>query len=207
MNGMSTGYLFCYAITAASSSANLYVLGVALASTSQVLYGQIYWNPTELIKVWDNRPGKFVAGLLFAFAGATTIILTDYFFVRHASGYNVSQLYTPRGLYWYSNGVNWRAIVAFFCGMLPLLPGLVHQISPRMGGISRGYVNFTSLTWLDSTTLACVSYYILYRLSPFPTKTDAEDEMAWAIHREGEKQASTAGSQSERGDSLVIKRE
>ncbi|KAL8845513.1 MAG: hypothetical protein Q9176_000149 [Flavoplaca citrina] len=252
MNGMSTGYLFCYGITAASSSANslavnipdltrfarnprsstiaqaiglpvaltlTYVLGVALASTSQVIYGQIYWNPVEMIQVWDNRPAKFFAALLFAFAGITTniaansiafgndltnlfpwhinirrgqyicallgfaicpwkiqksaatflaflngysiflaplsaIILTDYYLVRHKSGYNVSQLYTPKGLYWYRQGVNWRAVAAFFGGMLPLLPGLIHQINPEVGGITRGYVNFSSLAWLDSTILA-----------------------------------------------------
>ncbi|KAL9038630.1 MAG: hypothetical protein Q9180_003018 [Flavoplaca navasiana] len=248
MNGMSTGYLFCYGITAASSSANslavnmpdltrfarnprsstvaqaiglpvaltlTYVLGVALASTSQVLYGQIYWNPLEMIQLWDNRPAKFFAALLFAFAGITTniaansiafgndltnlfprhinirrgqyicallgfaicpwkiqksaatflaflngysiflaplsaIILTDYYLVRHKSGYNVSQLYTPKGLY-------------------------------------------------------CISYYILFRISPFPTQTDKEDTMAWAIHTKEENQTLRPSSQFERGESSVSK--
>ena len=81
-NGMSVGYAFCYAITAASSSANTFavnmpditryahnprtatiaqaiflpvcltlisLLGVTLAATSQVLYGQVYWNPVRFI--------------------------------------------------------------------------------------------------------------------------------------------------------------
>lgn len=74
--------------------------------------------------------------------------------MRHKSGYNVSQLYTPKGLYWYRQGVNWRAVAAFFGGMLPLLPGLIHQINPEVGGITRAYINFSSLAWLDSTILA-----------------------------------------------------
>ncbi|KAI4280439.1 MAG: hypothetical protein L6R38_004449 [Xanthoria sp. 2 TBL-2021] len=48
-----------------------YVFGVTLAATSQVLYGQIYWNPLEMIQVWDNRPAKSIAALLFAFAAIT----------------------------------------------------------------------------------------------------------------------------------------
>ena len=79
---MSVGYAFCYAITAACSSANTFavnmpdvtryahnpractiaqavflpvcltlisLLGVTLAATSQVLYGQVYWNPVGFV--------------------------------------------------------------------------------------------------------------------------------------------------------------
>ncbi|KAL8736709.1 MAG: hypothetical protein Q9166_000075 [cf. Caloplaca sp. 2 TL-2023] len=62
MNGMSTGYLFCYAITASTSGGNF-----ALAATSQVIYGQIYWNPLEMIKIWDNRAAKFFAALFVSY--------------------------------------------------------------------------------------------------------------------------------------------
>ncbi|KAL9023926.1 MAG: hypothetical protein Q9196_006879 [Gyalolechia fulgens] len=63
-NGMSTGYLFCYAITAAIGGASTYLLGITLAATTQVVYGQVYWNPLEMVEVWDNRPAKFFTGLL-----------------------------------------------------------------------------------------------------------------------------------------------
>lgn len=43
---------------------SLQCLSVTLAATSQVLYGQIYWNPLEMIQVWDNRPAKSIAALL-----------------------------------------------------------------------------------------------------------------------------------------------
>ncbi|KAL8939754.1 MAG: hypothetical protein Q9211_002601 [Gyalolechia sp. 1 TL-2023] len=104
-NGMSTGYLFCYAITAAIGGASTfavnipditryahdprsstlaqavalplcltltYLLGITLAATTQVVYGQVYWNPLEMVEVWDNRPAKFFTGLLFAFANIGT---------------------------------------------------------------------------------------------------------------------------------------
>src|SRR3984885_1669984 len=39
---------------------------------SQVIYGQVIWNPLAVITLWDNRPAKFFAGLFFAFANIGT---------------------------------------------------------------------------------------------------------------------------------------
>ncbi|RFU28180.1 hypothetical protein B7463_g8166, partial [Scytalidium lignicola] len=44
------------------------LLGAILAATSQVVYGEVQWNPLLLVLEWDNRAAKFFAGLLFAFA-------------------------------------------------------------------------------------------------------------------------------------------
>lgn len=76
-------------------------------------------------------------------------MLTDYYILRRRHGLHIEQLYTPRGLYWYRRGINWRAVAAFFAGLVPLLPSLVYQINPAGGGIARGYVNFSSLAWLE----------------------------------------------------------
>ena len=46
----------------------IYLLGVVMAASSQVVYGQIQWNPIMIVLSWDNRAAKFFAGLLFAFA-------------------------------------------------------------------------------------------------------------------------------------------
>ena len=81
-------------------------------------------------------------------------MLTDYFIIRRNHGLNVSELYKPGGLYWYAGGINWRAIAAFTIGMAPQLPGLAYQINPEIGGIARGYLNFTSMSWLDSVVVA-----------------------------------------------------
>ncbi|KAL8803676.1 MAG: hypothetical protein Q9200_006110 [Gallowayella weberi] len=200
MNGMSAGYLFCYAITASSSGAN-YV------AANSISFGN---DLTTLFPRYINiRRGQYICALLgfvifpwkieksasnfLAFlngysiflAPLSAIILTDYYFVRYKSGYNVSQLYTPGGLYWYRHGVNWRAIASFFVGMLPLLPGLIYQINPNLAGIARGYINFSSLAWLESTLFACASYYLFCVVSPMPKRTDAEDKMNWAIQKRG----------------------
>ena len=201
-----------------------YFLGIVLAASSQVLYGSIYWNPLEILKLWTNRPAKFFAGLLFAFAAignnvaansvpfandtmalfpryfnirrgqylcaalafvicpwkieasATAflsflngyaifmgpyagILVTDYFAVRKATDYNICHLYKPHGIYWYTHGVNWRGMVAFALGMFPQLPGLMWQINPQIGGISTGYIDFSSLSWLESLVFAGLVFF------------------------------------------------
>jgi NCS1 family nucleobase:cation symporter-1 len=44
------------------------LLGAILAATSQVVYGEVLWNPLSIILLWEDRAAKFFAGLLFAFA-------------------------------------------------------------------------------------------------------------------------------------------
>jgi NCS1 family nucleobase:cation symporter-1 len=44
------------------------LLGAIMAATSQVVYGQVLWNPLTIILLWEDRAAKFFAGLLFAFA-------------------------------------------------------------------------------------------------------------------------------------------
>ncbi|MCJ1458232.1 hypothetical protein MMC28_008603 [Mycoblastus sanguinarius] len=245
----------------------IYFLGVVMAASSQVVYGQIQWNPLEIVLIWDNRAAKFFVGLLFAFAMIGTsiprrntipfgndmmalfpkymslrrgqllcavlgfaicpwkieasasrflgflngysapflgpvsgVLLCDYFLVRRKVGYNVYQMYKPHGLYWYLAGVNSRAVLAFIVGMVPQLPGLVHQINAETKGISAGYVNFSSLGWVEGLVFSGLAYYLLFVVSPFPTQTDEEDQSAWAIHRRGQLEEVTA-SMSSRHDS------
>jgi NCS1 family nucleobase:cation symporter-1 len=44
------------------------LLGAIMAATSQVVYGEVLWNPLSIILLWEDRAAKFFAGLLFAFA-------------------------------------------------------------------------------------------------------------------------------------------
>jgi nucleobase:cation symporter-1, NCS1 family len=43
-----------------------------MAAAAQVVYGEVLWNPLTIILLWNNRPGKFFSGLLFAFATIAT---------------------------------------------------------------------------------------------------------------------------------------
>ena len=48
------------------------LLGAVMAASSQVIYGELQWNPLKVILMWDDRAAKFFGGLLFAFANIMT---------------------------------------------------------------------------------------------------------------------------------------
>jgi nucleobase:cation symporter-1, NCS1 family len=48
------------------------LLGTVMAASAQVIYGQVLWNPLDVVILWDNRAAKFFAGLFFAFANIGT---------------------------------------------------------------------------------------------------------------------------------------
>jgi len=54
-------------------------------------------------------------------------MLADYHVIRRAK-LKLNDLYTGNSssIYWFNKGVNWRAIVAFFSGVWPLLRESLH---------------------------------------------------------------------------------
>ena len=43
-----------------------------MAASAQVVYGEVLWNPLTVVELFSNRPAKFFAGFLFAFANIGT---------------------------------------------------------------------------------------------------------------------------------------
>jgi nucleobase:cation symporter-1, NCS1 family len=80
--------------------------------------------------------------------------MSDFWLVRKGKGFDIYNLYKPGGIYWYTAGLNPRAIAAFIIGMVPLLPGLIFNINPQIGGISQGILDFYTLAWLDGVVLS-----------------------------------------------------
>lgn len=218
------------------------LLGTVMAASSQVVYGQVQWNPLEVVSLWDNRAGKFFAGLLFAFANIITnvagnsvpfandlmglfpkvinirrgqivcailgfaicpwliqakaerflgflngytvflgpligILVADYWLVRKGKGFMVRSLYQPGNknvLYWYTAGINPRAIAALLVGIVPLLPGLAHNINPNLS-VGRGAQAYYTMSWLVGCVQALVTYYLLYLVFPWPLQLDEAD--------------------------------
>ena len=53
------------------------------------------------------------------------LMATDFFILRKRK-VRLSHLYTKTdSSYWYWNGINWRAIVAWICGWAPTIGGLI----------------------------------------------------------------------------------
>ena len=82
-------------------------------------------NNPRVFSIWANINGV-IAG-----PAEGIFLLGDYLLVRRTK-VHVSDLYVKgHGLYWYSNGTNWRAVFALFMSIWPMI-----RVSPRSRSIS-----------------------------------------------------------------------
>ncbi|KAK5453505.1 hypothetical protein LTS15_006690 [Exophiala xenobiotica] len=115
-------------------------------------------------------------GAYTLFLGATTgVTMTDYFWVRRGYGISISHLFKPGngGIYWYTHGFNWRAFVAWFVALAPLLPGMVQTMGVKV--TNKGILNLYSWNYVLVVTFSALIYAGLTAISPVPVKTDDED--------------------------------
>lgn len=99
------------------------------------------------------------------------VIVCDYWICR-ARQIKVSSLYDPRGIHYYTFGVNPRAIVAFVFGIVPNMPGLAVACGAK--GIPKGATYVYSLSWLVSILVSGLTYWLCWRLWPFPVAREQE---------------------------------
>ncbi|KAE8137494.1 permease for cytosine/purines, uracil, thiamine, allantoin-domain-containing protein [Aspergillus pseudotamarii] len=61
------------------------------------------------------------------------IHIGDYWFIRQRR-LKLSDLYhaRPEGIYFYTMGFNWRSVLPWLVGWVPLLPGFMHSINPAI---------------------------------------------------------------------------
>lgn len=69
------------------------------------------------------------SGLMGAIGG---IMIADYWILRKQN-LNLADLFKTDGVYSYSGGFNWRAIVALFIAILPVIPGFLRAASTAGG--------------------------------------------------------------------------
>jgi nucleobase:cation symporter-1, NCS1 family len=74
---------------------------------------------------------NFMAAYAVFLGPIAAIMVWDFWFVQGRK-YDTLALYQPYGIYRYTGGVNWRAIVAFFAGVVPNMPGFIHSINPAI---------------------------------------------------------------------------
>lgn len=124
-----------------------------------------------LIQARAARFLAFLDGYTVFLGPLIGLLISDYWLVRRGKGLNVRSLYIPgSSLYWYTGGVNPRAIAALLTGIAPLLPGLAHSIDRNLS-VTRGALEFYTLSWLDGFVLTMVTYYLLYLAFPFDVGT------------------------------------
>jgi NCS1 family nucleobase:cation symporter-1 len=113
-------------------------------------------------------------GAYTLFLGATTgVMMTDYFWVRRGYGINISNLFKPRGIYWYFYGFNWRAFIAWFVALGPFMPGMVFTMGVTIN--NKGILNLYSWNYVLVVTFSALIYWALTTIWPIPVRTDEED--------------------------------
>ncbi|KAF4912461.1 Allantoin permease [Colletotrichum viniferum] len=143
-------------------------------------------QPWQLI----NGASKFltVMGGYGVFLGSMTgVMFADYYLVR-GRNLKLTHLYeaTSASVYWYWEGVNWRAGVAWVMGTWALLPGFVQRVQdPTVE--KDGWSHLYYLAWPLGCTLAVVTYCLLHYVAPIesPTAVDDADYFGTFGPREG----------------------
>ncbi|KAL3429859.1 permease for cytosine/purines, uracil, thiamine, allantoin-domain-containing protein [Aspergillus tetrazonus] len=102
-------------------------------------------------------------------APATGLMLADYHIVRRHR-LKLSDLYigSPSSIYWFSHGVNWRALVAFTAGMWPLLPGLAANVNSWTEDKWTGWLRLYNLTFIVGLAISLLVFWVLNVLFPVP---------------------------------------
>ncbi|KAF2244465.1 hypothetical protein BU26DRAFT_523107 [Trematosphaeria pertusa] len=122
---------------------------------------------------------KNAAGLLAFLSGYSCLMgplagtmVCDYYIIKKRK-LDIDQLYTDRGIYWYSGGWNWRAYVSFITGFAPLLPGFAKSIEPTLnvGGAWKIY----SFAWIFGFFLSMLVHYVICTYVSPPTESIIEE--------------------------------
>ncbi|CCF43971.1 uracil permease, partial [Colletotrichum higginsianum] len=108
---------------------------------------------------------SFLGGYSLFLGAIAGVIICDFWICRKRQ-VQVSSLYDPRGIHYYTLGVNPRAVVAFILAIVPNMPGLAAACGAK--GVPKGAVYLYSLSWLVSTLIAGITYWTCWKIWPFP---------------------------------------
>jgi nucleobase:cation symporter-1, NCS1 family len=99
------------------------------------------------------------SGLMGAIAG---ILICDYWVLRDRR-LSLVDLFRTNGIYSYSNGINWRAMIALVLAIAPVVPGFVRAAVTPGGQVADPNLFDTMYTyaWFVTFGLGFVIYYIL----------------------------------------------
>ncbi|KAI1989119.1 hypothetical protein LOZ53_003700 [Ophidiomyces ophidiicola] len=156
----------------------------------QLLCGFISW----LIMPWKIlKSAKVFLNFMSAYAiflGPIAGIMLADFWVVKCQKYDCMALYHPRGIYRYSNGVNWRAIVAFVAGVTPSLPGLINSVNDEIN-VGTGVYPY-KVGWFLGIAGTNTLYIALSRLFPAPETLIAEEVLPDQVYIQRSENSNTA---------------
>ncbi|CAI4047837.1 hypothetical protein SUVZ_12G2730 [Saccharomyces uvarum] len=103
-----------------------------------------------------------------------SVMICDNFLVRKRQ-YSITNAFILKGEYYFSKGVNWRAIVAWVCGMTPGLPGIAWEVNNNYFH-NTGIVNFFYGDSFFSFLISFFVYWGLCLIFPFKIVVRHDDK-------------------------------
>ncbi|AJT74542.1 Thi72p [Saccharomyces cerevisiae YJM1573] len=103
-----------------------------------------------------------------------TVMICDNFLIRKRQ-YSVTNAFVLKGEYYFTKGVNWRAIVAWVCGMAPGLPGIAWEVNNDYFH-NTGIINFFYGDSFFSFLISFFVYWGLCLLFPFKITVKHDDK-------------------------------
>ncbi|SCU81710.1 LADA_0C00606g1_1 [Lachancea dasiensis] len=166
-----------YTISNCGFAAGMDLSGV-LPKYINIFRGAIFCAVLSIaVQPWNfyNSSSTFLT-VMYSFGVIMTplisVMICDNFLVRKRN-YAISQAFVVHGEYYYTWGVNWRAMFAFTCGMAPGLPGLAAEANPNIQ-VSQGILNFYMA---DSFTSFLISFFVYWILClVFPVKINIKQD-------------------------------
>ncbi|KAJ7247733.1 NCS1 nucleoside transporter family [Mycena rebaudengoi] len=168
---------FCWALTAIGSniSANSTAVGNDLAILFpryiNVRRGQYICALVSLITCpWIIQNSatsftSFLGGYTIFLAPICGIMLADYYIRQHRQ-LHVAALYCRESSrYWYTHGVNWRAVAAFVLALIPSLPAFAAKINTKIS-VPIGVRYIFALVWPVGVIVGGACYLLFSAVWP-----------------------------------------
>jgi NCS1 family nucleobase:cation symporter-1 len=91
-------------------------------------------------------------------------MICDYWVLRRQR-LDLAELFRPGGRYSYSDGFNWRAIIAMFAAIAPVLPGFLRAATTEGGQVANPtpFDTLYTYAWFVTFGIGFVLYYVLMR--------------------------------------------
>jgi NCS1 family nucleobase:cation symporter-1 len=110
------------------------------------------------------------SGLMGAIGG---VMICDYWVIRKQN-LSLKDLFLEKGLYSYSKGINWRAVIAMLLAIVPVVPGFLRAATTPNGAIANPnfFDSIYTYAWFVTFALSFVIYFVLM-LSESDSKASA----------------------------------
>ena len=141
------------------------------------------------------------------------LMITGYFLV-HRRKIKVEDLYYPRpnhvhgdntrSIYWFTWGINWRACLAWACGVAPSMPGFIASVNPSVH-VPVGCTRIYYMCFLLGFAISSVVFVFLHTVFPahqvrdFVRSSPKSNELVYMYRNRWDEEAERMGYRKESG--------